>query len=264
MSNALVGKFNKAGKNQQNKTFVKKKDQRNLSQSKNSSGQSKAKYYKCGESGHFKRDCHNKPSQEYLDYCKKNYDCHFCHEKGHFSNECPKKSSNEGDQVKSFVSVALSSSVLKGLSNHNELWIKDSGATHHLTGNLKWLSNIRSLGTPIPVEIGDSTKLKGTALGDVYLYAYDGNEWRQIVLKDVLFVPELSFNLFSVTTVLDKGYTQSATAEQSVIIDQGKPVLIAKRTSGLFYMMFRPMKEYSLSVVSFNCYKNDQKRSRFF
>lgn len=248
-SNALIGKLNKFGKNQEKKNYTREKDQEDSSQN-NSLSQLKIKCHKCGESGHFKRNCRNKPCQEYLDYCKRNYDCHNCHEKGHFSNECPKKSSNEGDRAKSFVSVALSSSILKGLANHHDLWIKDSGATHHLTGNLKWLSHIRSLGTPIPVEIGDSTKLEGTALGDVYLNAYNGEKWCKIVLKDVLFVPELSFNLFSVTTALDKGYTQSATAEESVIMEQGKPVLIAKRTGGLFYMMFREMEEYSLPVVS--------------
>ena len=58
-----------------------------------------------------------------------------------------------------------------------ESWIKDSGATHHLTENLKWLTNLRSLSVPILVEIGDLTKLQGITFGDVYLQAYDSQKW---------------------------------------------------------------------------------------
>lgn len=221
VNNALIGKFDKIWKGQsKNKNYKmsgKKSDQSKNSQYKQS-GQSEFKCHKCGQVGHMKRDCQNKPSQEYLDYCQKNYNCNYCHEKGHFMQECPKKLTEKNDGAKSFISVALSST-LEGLTNHHELWIKDSSATHHLTGNLKWLTNVRSLTVPIFVEIGDSTKLEGVAFGDIRLNAYNDKEWCPIILKNVLFVPELSFNLFSVTTVLDKGYTQQATAEKSLILE---------------------------------------------
>ena len=54
-------------------------------------------------------------------------------------------------------------------------------------------------------------------------------KWYPVVLRQVLFVLNLTFNLFSVTNELDKGYTQIADAEKSIILEDGEPVLIAER-----------------------------------
>lgn len=50
----------------------------------------------------------------------------------------------------------------------------DSGATHHMTGNLNWMKNIKPLNETIQVKIGDATKLEAISTGDVHLSAYDG------------------------------------------------------------------------------------------
>lgn len=118
------------------------------------------------------------------------------------------------------------------------MWIKDSGAKNHLTGNSKSLTNLRSLDVPTLKESGDLTKLQGIALGDVHIDAHDGTKWYPIVLKDILYSPELTFNLFSRTIVLDKGFSQQATAQLSIIPEDNKPVL-----------EFRPKKKL-LSVIS--------------
>lgn len=69
-------------------------------------------------------------------------------------------------------------------------------------------------------------------------------------MKEVLYVPNLSLNLFSLTTVLDKGYEEHSTANQSVILENGRKVLIAQREGGLFRMKFKEEVEHNLSAVS--------------
>lgn len=46
--------------------------------------------FKCGQKGHIKKYCRNKPSESYIEYCKKNYPCNKCNEKGHFAKNCTK------------------------------------------------------------------------------------------------------------------------------------------------------------------------------
>ena len=149
----------------------------------------------------------------------------------------------------SFISIGLSSTAIDSIKNDIESWYNDSDASHHMTGNLSWMSILKALEVPTLVKIGDSTELKAVSIGDVHLTAYNGKKWYPVVLRQVLFVPNLTLNLFSVTTVLDKGYTQIADAEKSIILKNGEPVLIAERSGGLFRMKFCRSTEHSLTTV---------------
>ena len=53
------------------------------------------------------------------------------------------------------------------------------------------------------VMIGDATELERIGIGDVELEAFDGKEWYQIVLKNILYVSKMTFNLCSVTQMLE-------------------------------------------------------------
>lgn len=148
------------------------------------------------------------------------------------------------------MTVSLSASEKQGEPDKENIWYQDSGATHHMTGNLNWMTDVKPLDNPIKIKLGDSSMLKSKCIGNVRLQAYDGNKWYSIVLKEVLFVPELTFNLFSLTTALDKGYEEHATLEKSIIMENNNPVLMSDRDGGLFKMRFKEMQEYNLSAVS--------------
>jgi len=62
-----------------------------------------------------------------------------------------------------------------------------------------------------------------------------------MVLKNVLHVPKMTFNLFSVTQLLDKHYIQCADPNPSIFKTFGGKdiVAIAQRDGSLFKMMFR-------------------------
>ena len=250
VENALMsrGKSKSANKGQNKNSQEKRQSSSGKANSNQSSQQSsKLKCFKCGKEGHKKAVCYGKPCQEYIDYCKKHYKCNVCQESGHFAKECPKGEKKGG---KSFISINLFSAEINSISDDRNSWYKDSGATHHMTSNLHWMTNIKSLRETTLVKIGDSTELKAVSTGDVNLSAYDGEKWYPITLRQVLFVPNLSFNLFSLTTVLDKGYTQQADAKISKILENGKTVLIAERSGGLFRMKVCQEQECSLTAVS--------------
>lgn len=241
--NALVSK--------QNKRFEKS----------NSQGNSSVECFKCGMKGHVKKYCKNKPCAKYLNYCK-NYACNTCNQKGHFAKDCPKGNSGESSSKKSeksenksenndskksnrraLITIGLSTANINDINTKrscNNSWFQDCAATQHMTPRINWLKNYVIFEKPTMIIIGDSAQLEGIGMGDVEMEAFNGEEWYKIVLQNVLYVPKMTFNLFSVTQLLDKSYLQTATADQSIFTTLDKEIVaIAKRKGNLYKMMFR-------------------------
>lgn len=186
--------------------------------------------FKCGQQGHIKKYCRNKPCSKYLEYCKANYACKVCNQKGHFASDCPK------NKRKAYITSLLS--VNSNLDSSS--WYEDSGATQHMACDKAHMIDYKELENPTMVVIGDGETLEGVGVGNVNMEAYDGKHWTKISLNNVLYVPKLHTNLFSVTQVLDKGYLLSSNAEISSIKSMdGDTVLMAKRYGNLFRMEFR-------------------------
>jgi len=246
--NALVSK--------QDKKFGKQKSQGNLV------SKSAVECFKCGLKGHVKKNCRNKPCAKYLTYCRNNFPCNTCNQKGHFAKECPKENSDrnknqknnkdDNDESKNsnrraLITIGLSTANVNHINTKhdcNDLWYQDCAATQHMTSHKDWLSNYVKLEEPATVVIGDATKLEGIGTGDAKLEAYNGKEWYKIILKDVLHVSKMIFNLFSVTQLVDKGYIQTANAKHFVFktLNKKETVAVANRDGNLYRMMFRREK----------------------
>lgn len=207
--------------------------------------------YKCGLKGHVKRDCKNKPCAKYLEYCKENYDCNSCGQKGHFSKECPHRGNNNNDTKKKpsvWLTVSLKTSDLDSspdrLEEKSTIWFQDSGASQHMTSHRDWFTEFNELRRPMTILLGDSTEIDGVGVGTVELEAFDGNEWHPIILKDVVYVPELKFNLFSVSHMLDQGYVMKSDKDRAEFLkaDKMTTVGVAKRHGNLYAMRLRREK----------------------
>lgn len=100
--------------------------------------------------------------------------------------------------------------------------------------------NYKNLKNPTNVTMSNGMELKVIGKGDIELEAFDGQCWSVIILKDVLSIPDMPFNLFSVGSVLDKGYIQSANSEVSIFKDSsGIIVATAVRESKVWRIEFR-------------------------
>lgn len=75
-------------------------------------------------------------------------------------------------------------------------WITDTGASDHMTPHLDLLTNKRKLNKPILVGLPDGSVKQVTHIGDIKVCP-------DIVLKEVLYVPEFRYNLLSVGKLLD-------------------------------------------------------------
>ena len=87
-----------------------------------------------------------------------------------------------------------------------EDWVVDSGATTHMTWDKGIYVTYIAMDDMPSVRIGDGRTVKAEGHGSVKLRVKDNHEAERVIkLSSVLFVPDLSCNLFSVRSITDKG-----------------------------------------------------------
>ncbi|KAF2904407.1 hypothetical protein ILUMI_01772 [Ignelater luminosus] len=97
-----------------------------------------------------------------------------------------------------------------------EKWYLDSGCNSHMTSHIKYFSHY----TPYTssnnlVKIGDGRLLEAKGIGDIQVIVTVKGEIIESVQKNVLYVPELHLNLFSLGVCMEKGY--SVQGEEDII-----------------------------------------------
>ena len=87
-----------------------------------------------------------------------------------------------------------------------EEWVVDSGATTHMTWDKGVFVTYAAMEDMPNVRLGDGRHVKAEGQGSVRLRVKDDKDAERVNhLSSVLFVPDLSYNLFSVRDITDKG-----------------------------------------------------------
>jgi hypothetical protein len=92
------------------------------------------------------------------------------------------------------------SSLTRSLKDN--MWIIDSGASRHMTGDQVRLSNLNEKKTSHKVELGDKNTYPVKGIGQTSIKLESGNN---VHLSNVLYVPGLEKNLISISCLEDKG-----------------------------------------------------------
>jgi hypothetical protein len=85
----------------------------------------------------------------------------------------------------------------------SDMWFVNSGASCHMTGHKEWFTRLQEGGVNLVIELGDYRRYKVQGVGTVSFQREFGKPLR---FSDVLYVPGLTKNLISVSTLEDKGY----------------------------------------------------------
>jgi transposase InsO family protein len=144
--------------------------------------------------------------------------CDFCSRLGHLEAKCflkdklmrqisPPSSSTaapattssqptpSAPQSASIASASALSSVTQ--SEPHSSWNADTGASAHMTFNRHWMRNMKP--HCIPIRIADGSVLYSEGIGSVrFIPVIEGQEKTPLEFTNVLYVPSLSSNLFSV------------------------------------------------------------------
>lgn len=95
-------------------------------------------------------------------------------------------------------------------------WIVDSSATCHICHDRSSFVELHTLEKPLHVTLGDGCTLKAVERGTVILILKSGCLTRKCKLTDVLYVPELTYNLLSMSKAVRKGITVTFTVTSTI------------------------------------------------
>lgn len=138
------------------------------------------------------------------------------------------------------ITVGLDSCVLQNG------FVMDSGASEHMSNNIKLFTEYKKVDNKY-ITIGDGTRLKVQSVGNIEALAFQNNlGYISSVLTNVLHVPELTVNLFSVIAAVDKEYTMVTNREYCEFHKDGKAACISKRCNDFYVMDFKSLKMHSL------------------
>ncbi len=140
--------------------------------------------------------------------------------------------------------MLLTSHVL-GVSKPAQHWIVDSGATCHICNSKELFEDFNCVQQPQQVTLGDDRKLEVVGTGVVKLkLKLPGGETKTGRLSDVLYVPELAYNLLSVPKVTEVGKEVMFDEMQGQILnEEGELIAVAFKTGSLYYLNCEPLSD---------------------
>ena len=127
---------------------------------------------------------------------KSHVKCHKCKKYGHYKNQCENTAKQNSN--------AFSAVFLSGKFSRTD-WYLDSGASMHMTANKHWLRNISNQNDVHEIVIANRSKIPVECCGDIKVTTVLKKTEYEILVTDVLYVPDLATNLLSVSQLMKRG-----------------------------------------------------------
>jgi len=183
--------------------------------------------------------------------------CRYCKEKGHFIEKCPKlkepydpnyskkkkkersnKSPNDKQTKEEScetnpkeIAFAVRS---KSCATDKFLWVADTGCSNHMSPFRELFTNYHEVEHPRQVELCDSSKTKLEVRGSGSIMTKVGK------LSEVLYVPELGQNLFSVPAAAANGLNYVGSHDKIAFYHEGVKLFEATLKDQLYFIKFEP------------------------
>ena len=178
--------------------------------------------YHCKKLGHIKRDCRalkKKQLPRSREFQPK-------------ANKAAVRNQSPDDECDALV---VSHALQTGSAGN---WIVDSGATCHMCSNERFFVDLQPLKQPMQVTLGDGRTLEAIRSGMVSLKMKLPNSTSSMCnVRDVLYVPALSYNLLSVAKAAESGKVTEFNDSGCLIFgSERRLVAKATRVGSLYYL----------------------------
>ena len=180
---------------------------------------------------------------------RRSYYCNFCRRPGHTESRCcakyphlnPNRNSqsnskpalianqSEGDPVICLMAKYENSSEPR----NSDKWFMDSGCSNHMTFNKSMFSSYTTTHTS-SVELGNSNTVKVLGIGTAEIPISVNQKRVKCMLKKLLYVPELGYQLLSVPNFDKSGLTTSFHSKRCWISNGPKLLATATMTGNLY------------------------------
>jgi transposase InsO family protein len=187
--------------------------------------------------------------------------CWACQKQGHYAATCPER--KKGNKKNVAASAAMDEftaqfeqefSLVAGLSSSTSssvVWYIDSGASRHMTGVRSQFSELTERTLETDVVLGDDRTVRAAGVGTVI---FQRESLPPLKLTDVLYVPGLTWNLVSVSTIEDRGYEVVFRGGQVLLYPKGGNIASARvigvRQEKLYRMIFQAVGALTCSTSS--------------
>lgn len=177
----------------------------------------RARCYYCGKPGHKEYACRFKKEDERRQARKDQHN---------------KKRDNDDDHGNSFACLSSLCFVARKPTD----WYADSGATHHMTDQRSFFTTFREVppGTWKVNGVG-STQLETCGVGNIPIHSFVYGEKKEGELRDVLFVPGLGTNLFSIGMATDTGINVNFTQDKVAFFKSDTQIMSGQRVGKSLY-----------------------------
>lgn len=159
--------------------------------------------------------------------------CFRCNKTGHFIKDCPKKPGKKTNtKVRYMTKMDESKTLLTALSANIEAdsWYIDSGATSHMCCDRSVMCDFVSTKS-LEVKVANGDKLYTEGIGTVRIKLTNG-----IIktISNVYYVPRLSGNLLSVSSMVKKGFKVVFSSSGCHVYDNKVQVVSATLDNGMY------------------------------
>lgn len=210
-----------------------------------------------------------------------NITCYNCKLKGHFAKDCNKASKANSDNIATNSSTKIGSGLCASASNittdpvttdpvssvkithtlflgtanvrcdidEHLVWYIDSGASQHMSCSSDSMSDYCAFSIPQKIKLGDNRTLDAVGKGSIDLNINVEGCFKLCTLVDVLYVPELKKNLFSVRSIVDKDFTVKFDNVKCTILKNDVIVATGIKVNNMFVLDSDNMHVLNSSTV---------------
>src|SRR5271156_2884855 len=172
--------------------------------------------------------------------------CNHCNKRGHKEDQCwtkhpelrPEKGRKDEtmERPKYALMATTTSAAAPKRQSGPQIWFTDSGASDHFSPHRSIFETFRMLDEHIPIETAQGTVM-GTGIGTIMLTVLGKDDMEtDLQLNDVIYVPNMSSNLFSLMAAYDRGYETRITPGYGLRIFHREALVATsvRVTGGLF------------------------------